>query len=195
MFSAQEELDRLRPELRYFRIHFPQIQKARLAQKNRADKLEKDLRIAEGEIKKLKEEKQKLEQEIEKTRKQRDKFKGMIFKANINKPFSDKDSPRKKRLGGQLNYTGNSRRLPQKVDEIKRIFFHHCPNCGNPLDRTDSLETHTVEDIPELEEIKTEVTKFEMERQWCGVCSKEVVATPPGVIPNLRLGLNLIIQG
>ncbi len=189
MFSAQEELDRLRPELRYFRIHFPQIQKARLAQKNRADKLERDLRIAEAEIRKLKEDKQKLEQEIEKTRKQRDKYKGMIFKPNIQK-----NSSSKKKLGGQLNHTGDSRRLPAKVDETKRIFFHHCPNCGNPLNRTDSLETHTVEDIPDFEEIKTTVLKLEMERQWCGSCGKEVVAAPPGVIPNSRLGINLIIQ-
>ena len=194
MFSAQEELDRLRPELRYFRIHFPQIQKARLAQKNRADKLEQDLRIAEAEIKKLKEDKQKLEQEIEKTRKQRDKFKGMIFKPNISRHSPDKNNSRKKQLGGQLNHKGDSRRLPTKVMEIKRVFFHHCPKCGNPLDRTNSLETHTVEDIPDFEEIKTEVTKFEMERQWCGNCGKEVVAAPPGIIPNSRLGINLIIQ-
>ena len=36
--------------------------------------------------------------------------------------------------------------------------------------------------------------RFEMERQWCGNCQKEVVAIPPGVIPNSRLGINLIIQ-
>ena len=194
MFSAQEELDRLRPELRYFRIHFPQIQRARLTQKTRAEKLEKDLREALAEIKKLKEDKQKLEQEIEKTRKQRDKYKGMIFKPSISQHSSTSGNLRKKQLGGQLDHTGDSRRLPQRVDEIKRAFFHHCPNCGNPLSRTDSLETHTVEDIPDFEEIKTEVTKFEMERQWCGSCGKEVVAAPPGVIPNSRLGINLIIQ-
>src|SRR3989344_3043552 len=120
MFSAQEELDRLRPELRYFRIHFPQIQKARLAQKTRADKLEQDLRIAETEIRKLKEDKQKLEQEIEKTRKQRDKYKGMIFKPNIHAA----NSLGKKNLGGQIGHKGDSRRLPPMVDEIKRVFFH-----------------------------------------------------------------------
>ena len=190
MFSAQEELDRLRPELRYLRIHFPQIQKARLAQKTRADKLEQDLREALAEIRKLKGDKQKLEQEIEKTRKQRDKYKGMIFKPNIQTASSSS----KRNLGGQIGHRGDSRRLPQKVDEIKRVFFHHCPNCGNPLSRTDSLETHTVEDIPDFEEIKTANFKFEIERQWCGNCGKEVVATPPGVIPNSRLGINLIIQ-
>src|SRR3989338_262779 len=150
MFSAQEELDRLRSELRYFRIHFPQIQKARLAQKNRADKLEQDLRIAEAEIKKLKEDKQKLEQEIEKTRKQRDKFKGMIFKPNISRHSPDKNNSRKKQLGGQLNHKGDSRRLPTKVMEIKRGFFHHCPKCGNSLNKTNSRETHTVEDTPRI---------------------------------------------
>ena len=33
-----------------------------------------------------------------------------------------------------------------------------------------------------------------MERQWCGSCSKKVVATPAEVIPNSRLGLNLPVK-
>lgn len=194
MFSAQEELDRLRPELRYLRIRVSQLERARLAQKRKADKLEELLKERGKFIRELERERDGLNKLIDELKRQRDKFKGMIFKSNINKPFPDKVNFKKKKLGGQLNHTGDSRRLPAKVDEIKRIFFHHCPNCGNPLNRTTSLETHTVEDIPHFEEIKTEILKFEMERQWCGVCSKEVVATPPGLIPNSRLGINLIIQ-
>lgn len=189
MLSAQEELDRLRPELRYLRIKTQRQTRANDQLKETIDEQDKIISSLRQENSKLKKEKERIEQEIDKVRKQRDKFKGMIFKPNIQK-----NSSSRKELGGQQNHTGDSRRLPAKVDETKRIFFHHCPDCGNPLDRTDSLETHTVEDLPGFEEIKTEVTKFEMERQWCGNCQKEVVVTPPGVISNSRLGINLIIQ-
>lgn len=190
MFSAQEELDRLRPELRYLRIKTQTQARANLSLRHKANEQDKIISSLIQENNQLRKEKEKLEQEIEKTRKQRDKYKGMIFKPNIHVA----NSKGKKNLGGQIGHRGDSRRLPQKVDEIKRVFFHHCPSCGNPLNRTDSLETHTVEDIPDFEEIKTAVLKFEMERQWCGHCQKEVVVTPPGVIPNSRLGINLIIQ-
>ena len=190
MFSAQEELARLRPELRYLRIKTQTQARANLSLRHKANEQDKIISSLIQENNQLRKEKEKLEQEIDKTRKQRDKYKGMIFKPNIQVA----NFLSKKKLGGQLNHLGDSRRLPQKVDEIKRVFLHHCPNCGNPLLRTDSLETHTVEDIPDFEEIKTQVTKYECERQWCGSCGKEVVASPSEVIPNSRLGLNLIIQ-
>lgn len=186
MFSVQE-IYILRKENTLLKTANTKLKTSHLNQKIRADRLEE-------ENKKLQEQLKETRDELEKIKKQRDKYKGMIFKANLNQPFSDSDNPRKKKLGGQLNHTGDSRRLPQKIDEIKRVFLHHCPNCGNPLSRTDSLETHTVEDIPDFQEIKTESIKYEMERQWCGMCSKEVVATSPGIIPNSRLGINLIIQ-
>lgn len=183
--TAQEQLDRVRPELRYFRIHFPQIKKAQLFQKQRAERLEKELKQAQDEIKRLKE-------ELEKTKKQRDKYKGMIFKPNIQETSSK--GKLNKKLGGQLGHIGASRKVPSKVNYVKRIYFKHCPNCGDPLKRTASFEAHTVEDIPSLEEIKTAATSYESERQWCGNCGKEVVAAPARVIPNSRLGINLIIQ-
>src|SRR3990167_7739115 len=190
MFSAQEELARLRPELRYLRIKTQTQARANLSLRHKANEQDKIISSLIQENNQLRKEKEKLEQEIDKTRKQRDKYKGMIFKPNIQVA----NFLSKKKLGGQLNHLGDSRRLPQKVDEIKRVFLHHCPNCGNPLLRTDSLETHTVEDILDFEEIKTQVLKYECERQWCGSCGKEVVASPSEVIPNSRLGLNLIIQ-
>lgn len=42
--SVQEELGKLRPELRYLRIRVQQLEKAHLFQKNKADELEDLLR-------------------------------------------------------------------------------------------------------------------------------------------------------
>jgi transposase len=191
MFSAQE-IFVLRKENAEFKTKNTKLQQSLLVRDNKIDKLEQ-------ENKRLKEEKSKLEEELEKIKRQRDKFKGMIFKPNIpaktDQPDETNSSPAKKKvLGGQSGHKGSGRKLPEKVDKINRVFFHHCPSCGRELKRTDSFDTHTVEDIPELEQLQIEITQYQMERQWCGSCSKEVVAIPAEVIPHSRLGLNLIIQ-
>jgi len=184
MMTAQEELGKLRPELRYFRIHFPQIKKAQVFQKDRADKLEQENR-------KLKEELKKVKEELEKIKKQRDTYKGMIFKAKVQQK---ENASTKKKPGGQIGHIGASRKVPEKVDQRVRVYLKFCPSCHKPLKRSDTFETQTVEDIPNLESIKTVVTEYKKERQWCETCHKEVVGKPGLVIPSSRLGLNLVIQ-
>lgn len=186
MMTVQEELSKLRPELRYLRIKVQTEERGRLTQKSKADKLEKELRIAKSEIKRLKE-------ELEKIKKQRDTYKGMIFKPKVVQKNEEEDASIKK-LGGQLGHTGVSRKVPVNIDQIVRCFLKVCPNCQGKLKRSDTVKTHTVEDIPELEVVKTQVKQYKVERQWCSTCHKEVIAKPTWVIPHSRLGLNLIIQ-
>lgn len=182
-----QEVFILRKENTQFKTQNTKLKKSLLVRDDKIDKLEQ-------ENKKLKEELGNTKKELEKIKKQRDKFKGMIFKPNIQKSAKDLKTSSKKKLGGQSGHKGAGRKLPQKVDEVKRAFFRHCPNCGNQLKRTDSFDTHTVEDIPQLEKLQIKATQYQMERQWCGNCGREVVATPAQVIPHSRLGLNLIIQ-
>lgn len=192
MFSAQE-IFILRKENALLKTANTKLKGSVASRDQKADRLEE-------ENKRLKEKVDALEKELEKIKKQRDTYKGMIFKPNVpHKPEEDGqhqplEALVKKELGGQAGHQGNSRQLPQRVDRTKRVFFHHCPNCGNPLGRTDSTDTHTVEDIPALSEIKTIVTKYESERQWCSHCRKEVTAIPAEVVPHSRLGINLTIQ-
>ena len=42
--------------------------------------------------------------------------------------------------------------------------------------------------------MKPTTTAYEIERQWCGKCHKEVRAQPVGVIPGSRLGMNLLVM-
>ncbi len=192
MFSAQE-IFILRKENALLKTANTKLKSSVALRDQKADKLEEENRQLKDELRKVKE-------ELEKIKKQRDTYKGMIFKPNVfHQPKEDGQfqSPEvlvRKKLGGQSGHHGNSRKLPRKVDLTKRVFFMSCPNCGNPLERTDSIDTHTVEDIPALNENSTIVSRYESERQWCGNCGKEVAAIPAEVIPHSRLGINLTIQ-
>ena len=199
MFSAQEELERLRPELRYLRVTVSRLQRANTSLRDLIDELEKENSRLRKEKNRLGDENGKiqkqidqLKEEIDKTRKERDTYKGMIFKPHVAMKLNGIKSDRK--LGGQLGHTGIGRKLPERIDKSLRVFLKSCPHCQTPLKRSNTFETHTIEDIPSLEQIRTQVTKYNLERQWCGRCHKEVVGKPTLVIPHSRLGLNLIIQ-
>jgi len=185
MMTAPEELAKLRPELRYLRIRVQTQDRARLTQKSKADRLEKENKELRDQVKKLKE-------ELDKIKKQRDTYKGMIFKAKV--VTSSLEDKTERRLGGQLGHIGVGRKVPARIDKQIRVFLNSCPHCSTPLKRSDTFETHTVEDIPNFEVTKTVVTKYKSERQWCSNCHKEVVGKPTQVISHSKLGLNLIIQ-
>lgn len=187
-----QEIYILRRENQYLQIHNTRLKQWHLLQKNKIDKLEEENRRLKKENGKLKEQEKKIQEELKKIKKQRDTYKGMIFKAKVQ-PVEEVTGVKRK-LGGQLGHLGVSRNLPSRVDQKVRVFLTSCPNCHNLLKRSDSFKTHTVEDIPNLEQIRTQVTEYKTERQWCEVCHYEVVGKAALVIPHSRLGLNLIIQ-
>lgn len=182
----------LRRENQYLKIHNTKLKEWHQLQKNKIDKLEQENRRLRRENSKLEEQDRKLQEELEKIKKQRDTYKGMIFKTKVQQV--EKMVRVKKQLGGQSGHVGVSRGIPQRIDQIVRVFLKTCPHCNCKLKRSDTFETHVVEDIPSLEQIRTQVTQYKAERQWCGNCHKEVLAKPKMVIPHCRLGLNLIIQ-
>lgn len=199
MFSAQEELDRLRPEIRYLRVKVSRLERSRDQLQSHLKELEKEnarLRKEQHRLKyengKIKKEIAEIKEETDKIKKQRDTYKGMIFKPKVTIKL-DKTG-KTKRLGGQTGHLGVGRKIPEVVDREVRVFFKSCPHCHLPLKRSHSFETHTVEDIPSFEVVKTVVSSYKKERQWCKICKKEVVGSPAMVIPHSRLGLNLIIQ-
>ncbi len=119
MLSAQEELSRIRIEVRHLRTHIAVVTRARLIQKNRADTLVEKVKEREQKIRDLEKENQKLKDEIEKIKKQRNTYKGMVFKPNQVKPeivseiFGEVRNPR----GGQRGHLGHGRHLPPAVDK------------------------------------------------------------------------------
>lgn len=192
MMSAQIELLKLRKECRYLRIKTAALERAHLSQKQKSDRLEELLKERDKFIKELERERDALVKLIEELKRQREVYKGMVYKPNRKE---EKNRILDKRpIGGQLGHKGKGRKLPEKIDEELYVFADSCPHCHTPLTRTKSTTTHTVEDIPQPQIVKTVVSKYIVERQWCNKCRKEVTAVPYSVIPKSRLGINLIIQ-
>lgn len=187
-----QEIYVLRRENQYLKVHNTRLKEWHLIQKNKADKLESENSTLKKENKKLKDQLKKVQEEMEKIKKQRDAYKGMIFKPKVQVERSEVIQKRK--LGGQLGHPGVSRKVPVRIDQTVRCFLKICPDCHSLLKRSDTIKTHTVEDIPNLETVKTQVRQYRTERQWCERCHKEVTGKPTMVIPHSRLGLNLIIQ-
>lgn len=192
MLSAQIELLKLRRECRFLRKRIAIVERAHLSQKQKSDKLEELLKERDKFIRELQREKDALGKLIEELKRQREVYKGMVYKPNRKEKKDNISS--KRSIGGQTGHKGIGRKLPEKIDKGFYIFANNCPDCHGYLTRTNSVTMHTVEDIPEPQMLKTAVTKYTIERQWCSKCRKEVTAIPYGVIPKSRLGINLIIQ-
>lgn len=182
----------LRRENQYLQIYNTRLKQWHQLQKVKADKLEEENKKLKREIEKLKQGERTLKEELEKIKKQRNTYKGMIFKPKVVQ--ENEESTSKRKLGGQLGHSGVSRKVPISINQTVRCFLKVCPNCQSTLTRSDTVKTHTVEDIPNLETVKTQVRQYKVERQWCSSCHKEVLGKPAMVIPHSRLGLNLIIQ-
>lgn len=190
-------------EKRYLKISNEQLKRSLEKRIKKQEELEDELQKAEKDKQLQQEEIEKLKSEMEKLRKERDMYRKMLFKENVksqNLPEKDQSEqidrfvpPDKNKRGARDGHPGHGRKLPQtEADVIKRIFLSNCPDCHNPLKRTASIDTHTLEDIPSPELTPIQVVKYEKERQWCKSCHKEIVATHPEEIPGVRFGLNLI---
>jgi len=195
--SAQ--IDNIREEVRYLRINSQNLKRALLYQQDKNRKLEKENQRLKQEISRIEKERQKIREELEKVKKQRDTYRNMVFKANKKNLQEESfvfsfESHEKRKLGGQKGHKGYGRKLPYSIDKRLHVFASFCPTCKGKLNRSKTTLVHTVEDIPTPQTQQTIVTQYAVEKQWCRNCKKEVAVTPVGVIPNSRLGLNLIMQ-
>lgn len=191
--SAQEELGKLRPELRYLRIRVQQLEKVHLLQKSKADRLEELLRERDKLIVELEKQRDFLTEDIEEMKRQRDVYRGMVYKpGKKKKSSSDSSEKKKKTMGAPKGHKGYGKKKPEKIDQYVHAQLTQCPDCHTALNNTTASTNHTVTDLPHWILMQPIVTEYDIERQWCPKCKKEVRATPKGVIPGSRFGSNLV---
>lgn len=203
--TTEVEVMKLRKENRYLRVDNKRLILAHRAQKKKRDILEELLHERDEHIRLLEIQRDKIGKLIEELKRQRNMYRDMTFKKNKkielqeNKDkssFSNTNLKNKKQVGGQLGHIGHGRANPNedRVDSIKRIYLTNCPHCHSSLKRSKTCFKRIVEDIMELLKPNLKTTKYEIERQWCSHCQKEITGNPAGVIPHAKVGINLIVM-
>jgi len=189
-------------EKRKLRVRVATLERALAAQKKARIKLEQKVKELKWEKKEDRKRIKELEERCKELEQQRDRFRNMIFKPNVKhyhkvEGKSDEESEvpvfKKQKRGGQKGHPGRGRKIPERVDEVRRVYLEKCPNCGEALGRSNSIEEHTVEDIPPVEQTQSRVTRYETELQWCRKCKRVVKAVIEEVIPRSRLGINVLL--
>lgn len=185
-------VNQLKRERRQLAVHNQQLQRSWQLQKQKADTLEEENTTLRRKITEIEREKQKLEEELEKTKAERDTYKNLTFKEKrlCSSPLSHTRIGRSR--GGKPGHRGNSRRLPEHIHEYVRLYLTNCPDCDSPVERVVGVRLHTVTDLPHWSLMQPVTTQYQIERQWCTTCRKEVHGVARGVIPGARLGSILI---
>lgn len=188
MILRPEYVETLRKERRIFAVHNEQLKRSQLLQKHQADQLKEVVKEKNKQISQLEKENKRLHEELEKTKAERDTYKNLTFKEKrvCSSPFAHQATGKKR--GGKPGHKGASRKLPEHIHKIVRVFLSHCPDCGGTLNRAQGIAMHTVTDLPHWSQMAPRTTRYETERQWCINCHKAVTGTPNGVIPGLRFG-------
>lgn len=193
MMTAQEELGKLRPELRYLRIRVQQLERVHILQKSKADKLEELLKERDRLIAELEKQRDFLTEDIEEMKRQRDVYRGMVYKPGKKKKSPSNSSEKKKKtMGAPKGHKGYGKKKPENIDQQIHAQLTQCPGCHTELEGTKATVSHTITDLPHWALMRPIVTQYHIERQWCQKCKKEVHATPKGVIPGSRFGSNLL---
>jgi len=181
------------------------LKQLRSGKKRLEEEIKQEKQLVKEWKKRYEEERKKneeLEQRIIELERQRDRYRDMTFKPNRKKGegadaegnLKDlKELRRKGKRGAQKGHKGYGRKRPEKVDEEKRLYLDRCPACESKLNRSKTIKSHTVEDIPALNDSRAKVTGYQTEVQWCPKCKKLVRARAVGVIPKSRLGVNVLL--
>lgn len=187
-----EYVKQIRNERRMLAVYNEQLKHSHLVQKQKAEYLEEENAKLRQKITQLEREQRDLTEELEKTKAERDTYKNLTFKQKrvCSSPLSHHETGRKR--GGVPGHIGTSREVPQTIHRHIRVFLTNCPHCGNLVDRVEGTMTHTVTDLPHWSLLHPINTQYQIERQWCSNCQKEIHANPSGVIPGSRLGLILV---
>src|SRR3990167_2889661 len=105
--------------------------------------------------------------------------------------FIKKDVKQEPKQSGQkYGHKGYSRRIPERIDEVKEHKLESCPICGEPVSDTQEIRERIVEDI---EQPRIKNTKHLIHRCYCKNCNKIVEPEFYDALPNARFGLKLML--
>lgn len=189
--TYRERFLNLRLEARKLRQDSITYFRAWESQKEKSERLEKENVELKRRLKDLEENLEDILEKLDHEVEIKEKYRGMLFKSSKKESLVEKSGIEKKKRGGQLGHKGASRKKPTEIDQEKEVYLCACPHCQNELVKSNSFYERIVEDI-ELYK-KTIITKYNIQRQWCTHCKKEVSGIAQGTIENSPFGINILM--
>ncbi|MEW6609937.1 MAG: transposase, partial [bacterium] len=152
---------------------------------NEAEKLKKRIKELEEENKRLKQEKEKIKREFE-------QYKAKYPATKELPSFVKEDVKHPKKTPGQKKgHKPYFRRVPGRIDFIRRLEIDVCPDCDTELSETQEIRKRVITDIPLISQ--TINTQYDIHRKYCKTCDKIVEPAVPNALPNSPFGLNLML--
>jgi transposase len=189
--KIKEELIKLRMEAGKLRQDCATYFRAWESQKEKSERLKKENNNLKKENQELKKENEELKQDLDHQTEIKEKYRGMLFKSSKKVSSNEKSNSEKRKRGGQPGHIGTGRKKPQRIDQEKEVYLCACQHCQGGLKKTNSFYERIVEDIELYKQ--TIITKYNIQRQWCPSCKKEVNAVPQETIPNSPFGINILM--
>src|SRR3989339_852172 len=179
--TYQERFLSLRLETRKLRQDCATYFRAWESQKEKSERLARENGELKKENKDLKERLGDTLEQLDREIEIKEKYRGMLFKSSKKENPVPKAGAEKKKRGGQIGHIGTSREKPTEIDQEKEVFLCACPHCQGKLTKSNSFYKKTI------------VTKYNIQRQWCPDCKKEVRGIPQGTIENSPFGINILL--
>lgn len=159
-------------------------------------KLAKEKESIEKEKESIEKKFEETKKEFEDTKREFEEFKAKhagtvqhLHKALRIKP----DLPRSRNpIGARPRHKGHGRTSPLHADKEEPLALDVCPHCNARLKgKTLGTRERCVTTIHIIH--PAEVIKYLVPRKWCHTCKKLVEPEVPGVLPNARFGLNIML--
>jgi len=110
-------------------------------------------------------------------------------KPPYEKPNNNKG--RKKRPGRKKGHKGSCRNRPDQVDRTEEHRASCCPDCGGKLKECSGACDRYIEDV--LEDVRVEVTRHIIHRDWCPCCRRMVEPVLPDALPKSTIGNGILV--
>src|SRR3989338_5428740 len=159
-------------------------------------KVEQDYKKVEQDYKKVEQDYKKVEQDYKHLKKEFEEFKAKYAGTveNLQKALKIKPDKQKSKnpVGAKPRHTGHGRTSPFQFNKEIVLDVTACPHCKASLKgKRVSMRARFVTTIRIIN--PAEVIKYFVCRKWCHKCKKLVEPEVPGVLPNARFGLNIML--
>jgi len=160
------------------------------------EKLKSEIELLKKKNEQIEQEKKRIEDEKKRIEKEFEEFKAKHAGTvrNLHKALKIKpDLPRYPNpIGAKPRHKGHGRKSPTHFDREEPLTIDVCPDCNTRLKgKTVSVRERFVTTIRIIN--PAEFIKYLLHRKWCPQCKKLVEPEVPGVLPNARFGLNIML--